>query len=78
MRAEGKAIIIITHKLDEVMAVSGRVAVLRKGRNAGTVETASTDRYQLTEMMVGRPMDLDIPRTPPSPPPLSFRCATWM
>ena len=75
MRAEGKAIIIITHKLDEVMAVSDRVAVLRKGRNAGTVETASTDRYQLTEMMVGRPMDLDIPRTPsfPTAPVLQVR-----
>ena len=75
MRAEGKAVIIITHKLDEVMAVSGRVAVLRKGQNAGTVETADTDRYQLTEMMVGRPMELDIPRTPsfPTAPVLSVR-----
>ena len=67
MRREGKAVIIITHKLDEVMAVSDRVAVLRKGKNAGTVKTAETDRFRLTEMMVGRPMDLDIPRTPSFP-----------
>ena len=67
MRREGKAVIIITHKLDEVMALSDRVAVLRKGKNAGTVETRDTDRFQLTEMMVGRPMDLNIPRTPSFP-----------
>ncbi|MGI6687756.1 MAG: ABC transporter ATP-binding protein [Christensenellales bacterium] len=75
MREEGKAVIIITHKLDEVMAVSDRVAVLRRGKNAGTVNTADTDRYQLTEMMVGRPMDLNIPRTPsfPTAPVLSVR-----
>ncbi len=75
MRKEGKAVIIITHKLDEVMAVSDRVAVLRRGRNAGTVQTCDTDRFRLTEMMVGRPMALDIPRTPsfPTAPVLSVR-----
>ncbi len=75
MREEGKAVIIITHKLDEVMAVSDRVSVLRRGKNAGTVQTAQTDRFQLTEMMVGRPMELDIPRTPsfPTAPVLSVK-----
>lgn len=62
MRGEGKAIIIITHKLDEVMAISDRVTVLRKGVNAGTVVTAESDRYSLTERMVGRPIDLDVHR----------------
>jgi simple sugar transport system ATP-binding protein len=62
MRDEGKAIIIITHKLDEVMAISDRVTVLRRGQNAGTVYTEETDRYILTERMVGRPIDLQVRR----------------
>ncbi len=44
MRADGKAIVIITHKLHEVMALSDRVAVLRKGKYIGTVNTAETNR----------------------------------
>ena len=54
MRADGKAIVIITHKLHEVMALSDQVAVLRKGRYIGTVNTAETNPQALTEMMVGR------------------------
>ena len=57
MRADGKAIVIITHKLHEVMALSDRVAVLRKGKYIGTVHTADTDPQKLTEMMVGREID---------------------
>ncbi|NLM86476.1 MAG: ABC transporter ATP-binding protein [Clostridiales bacterium] len=70
MRKEGKAIIIITHKLEEVMAVSDRVTVLRKGVNVGTVGTGQTDRFSLTEMMVGQAIDLDVKRveTPPGQP----------
>jgi len=60
MRKEDKAIIIITHKLEEVMAVSDRVTVLRKGVNVGTVETRETNRFLLTEMMVGKPISLDV------------------
>jgi len=62
MRREGKAIIIITHKLEEVMEISDRVSVLRKGVNVGTVSTAETDRFSLTELMVGRPVDLNVRR----------------
>lgn len=62
MRDEGKAIIIITHKLEEVMAVSDRVTVLRKGLNVGTVDTCETDRFSLTEKMVGKPISLDVVR----------------
>ncbi|NLW21146.1 MAG: ABC transporter ATP-binding protein [Clostridiales bacterium] len=62
MRGEGKAIIIITHKLEEVMEVSDRVSVLRKGVNVGTVDTASTNRFSLTELMVGKQIDLDVKR----------------
>lgn len=65
MRDDGKSIIIITHKLNEVMAVSDRVAVLRKGRHIATVNTAETDENQLTEMMVGKKISLNIDRAEP-------------
>ncbi|MDO4803626.1 MAG: ABC transporter ATP-binding protein [Lachnospiraceae bacterium] len=60
MKKDGKSMIIITHKLHEVMDVSDRVAVLRKGRYIGDVATRDTDPDQLTEMMVGRAVALDI------------------
>jgi simple sugar transport system ATP-binding protein len=53
MKGEGRAVIIITHKLQEVMEISDRVMVLRKGRNAGTVSTAATKPRELAERMVG-------------------------
>ena len=62
MRADGKAIVIITHKLHEVMALSDKVAVLRKGKYIGTVNTAETDPQALTDMMVGRSVTLNIDR----------------
>lgn len=62
MKADGKAIIIITHKLHEVMAISDKVAVLRKGQYIGTVETAGSSPQSLTDMMVGRAVSLDIDR----------------
>ena len=62
MRQDGKAIVIITHKLNEVMAISDKVAVLRKGKYIGTVETAQTDPQALTDMMVGRSVKLNIDR----------------
>lgn len=65
MRDDGKSIIIITHKLNEVMAISDRVAVLRKGEHIATVETAETDEKQLTEMMVGKKVELNIDRSEP-------------
>ncbi len=70
MRDDGKSIIIITHKLNEVLEVSDRVAILRKGRHIATVLTAETDETQLTEMMVGKKVDLDIERIPPVCPEL--------
>lgn len=68
MRDDGKAIIIITHKLNEVMALSDRVSVLRKGEYIGTVRTAETTEEQLTEMMVGKKVTLNIDRTIPKDP----------
>lgn len=62
MRDDGKSIIIITHKLHEVMEVSDRVAILRKGEYVDTVETKDTTEISLTEMMVGRKVDLNILR----------------
>ena len=65
MKADGKSIIIITHKLHEVMAISDRVAVLRRGEHIATVETANTSETELTEMMVGKKVSLNIERDEP-------------
>jgi len=65
MRADGKSILIITHKLHEVLSISDRVAVLRKGEHIATVETAGTTASQLTEMMVGKKVELNIGRPEP-------------
>ena len=62
MRADGKAIVIITHKLHEVMALSDKVAVLRKGKYIGTVKTSETNPQALTDMMVGHSVTLNIDR----------------
>ncbi|MFR6378774.1 MAG: hypothetical protein ACLUNZ_02030 [Evtepia sp.] len=63
MRADGKSIVIITHKLHEVMAISDRVAVLRKGQlYRRTVDTSQTSPQQLTDMMVGHAVTLNIDR----------------
>ena len=68
MKEDGKAIIIITHKLHEVLAISDKVAVLRKGEYVGTVNTAETNESQLTEMMVGQKIVLNIDRDEPKDP----------
>ena len=65
MREAGKCIIIITHKLHEVLSLSDRVAVLRKGEYIGTVNTAETNENELTEMMVGKKISLNIHRSEP-------------
>ena len=62
MKADGKALVIITHKLHEVMDVSDRVAVLRKGRYIGDVATCDTSPQKLTDMMVGHAVTLNIDR----------------
>ena len=68
MREDGKSIIIITHKLNEVMEISDVVAVLRKGEHIKTVRTEETDEQALTEMMVGRQVSLNIDRMDPINP----------
>ena len=62
MKEDGKSIIIITHKLHEVMEISDRVAVLRKGEYIGCVPTAEASEASLTEMMVGQKVELNIER----------------
>ena len=64
---EGKSILFITHKLNEIMAVSDRVSVLRKGKYIGTVETKNTTKQELSAMMVGRPVQLEIQKAPAKP-----------
>lgn len=68
MREHGKSIVIITHKLNEVLEVSDRVSVLRKGEYIGTVKTAEADANSLTQMMVGKKVTLNIDRTEPVDP----------
>ena len=68
MRDDGKCIIIITHKLHEVLSLSDRVSVLRKGEYVGTVNTCDTCESQLTEMMVGKKVALNIDRSEPKDP----------
>jgi simple sugar transport system ATP-binding protein len=67
MKGAGCAIIIITHKLHEVMEISDRVTVLRKGKTIGTVQTKDTNPRELTEMMVGSSISLEIRREAPIP-----------
>lgn len=57
---EGKSILFISHKLNEIMAVADRITVLRKGKCVGTVETKDTDKQSLSNMMVGRPVQLEV------------------
>lgn len=68
MKADGKAIIIITHKLQEVLELSDRVAVLRKGEFVGMVETKDATAQSLTDMMVGQATTLNIERPEPKDP----------
>ena len=68
MKEDGKSIIIITDKLHEVMALTDRVAVLRKGEYIGTVDTKTATEQSLTEMMVGKKVSLNIERTAPVNP----------
>ncbi len=68
MKKDGKAVIIITHKLHEVLSVSDRVAILRHGEHVDTVITSETNEAALTEMMVGRKVNLNIERTEPVNP----------
>ena len=68
MREDNKSIIIITHKLHEVLEISDRVAIMRKGKHIATVETSEATEQSLTEMMMGEKVELNIKREPPKNP----------
>ncbi len=65
--AEGKSILFISHKLNEIMSVADRVTVLRKGKYVGTVNTRDTNKQELSNMMVGRPVQLEVDKAPAIP-----------
>jgi len=64
---EGKSILFITHKLNEIMAVADRCSVLRKGKYIGTVNICDTNKQELSNMMVGRPVQLQVEKKPANP-----------
>ena len=64
---EGKSILFITHKLNEIMAVADRCTVLRKGKYIGTVNIKDTNKQELSNMMVGRPVQLEVQKGPAQP-----------
>ncbi len=74
MKADGKSIILITHKLNEVMAVSDRITILRKGEYIDTVVTSETNEAELTEKMVGKKISLNIERSLPKNPQPRLEC----
>ena len=65
--AEGKSILFITHKLNEIMAVADRCTVLRKGKYIGTGNIKDTNKQELSNMMVGRPVQLQVEKKPANP-----------
>lgn len=69
LAGEGKAVIIVTHKLKEIMAVTDHVSVMRRGEMVATVRTAETSQEQLAELMVGRHVALDLAKTAAEPGP---------
>src|SRR5687767_11994332 len=75
MRAQGKTIVIITHKLDEVLAISDNVTVMRDGKVVGNVKTKETNAAELARMMVGREVLLRVekPDATPGSPELKVR-----
>ena len=64
---EGKSILFITHKLNEIMAVADRCSVLRKGKYIGTVDIKDTTKQELSQMMVGRPVQLQVQKEDANP-----------
>src|SRR5699024_9555108 len=64
---EGKSIILITHKLDEIKQIADRCTVIRKGKSIGTVDVAATSKQQMADMMVGRSVLFTTIKTPAAP-----------
>ena len=67
LAAEGKSILFISHKLNEIMSVADRCSILREGKYIGTVDIAKTDKAELSRMMVGRDVEFVVQKKPPQP-----------
>ncbi len=67
LAAEGKSIIVITHKLKEIKAIANRCTIIRKGKGIGTVDVSQTSELELAELMVGRQVNFTIDKTAPNP-----------
>lgn len=67
LRAEGKTIVFISHILEEVLAIADRITVLRRGRTVGTLAVRDATKAQIAELMVGRPVLMDLPIVPTTP-----------
>ena len=72
LAAEGKSILFITHKLNEIKAVADRCTVLRKGKYVGTVNVADVSKEEMSEMMVGRKVSLNVEKEPSRPSEVVF------
>ena len=72
LAAEGKSILFITHKLNEIKAVADRCTVLRKGKYVGTVNVADVSKEEMSEMMVGRKVSLNVEKEPSHPSEVVF------
>lgn len=70
LRAEGRTVVLITHKLKEIMAITDHVSVLRRGAVVAEFATAATSRQELADAMVGRKANLDVEKAPPQPGPV--------
>ena len=67
LAAEGKSILFISHKLNEIMSVADRCSVLRRGRYIGTVDVENTTKEELSKMMVGRDVQFEVAKKPAEP-----------
>ena len=67
LAAEGKSILFISHKLNEIMTVADRCSVLRRGKYIGTVEVKNTTKEELSKMMVGRDVQFEVTKKPSEP-----------
>ncbi|MEG1365870.1 MAG: ABC transporter ATP-binding protein [Oscillospiraceae bacterium] len=73
LTSEGKSILFITHKLNEIKAVADRCTVLRKGKYIGTVDVAETSKEEMSEMMVGRKVNLQVEKADRAPGDIIFK-----
>ena len=74
LTTEGKSILFITHKLNEIKAVADRCSVLRKGKYIGTIDVKDTSKEEMSEMMVGRKVNFNVEKQPAQPKECHVGC----